>query len=339
MRQNERSQIAELRTRKSAGKLAGSVVPFGLASREGVLDLQRRAGNQAAVAFLRVQSPHPNVPTRDASSSAIVQRNFLGDVIRGAGSYVADLGRGAKRTARGLAFWDSDAMIKLAQENESGFRLLKRLVSGGLEGAEDTLTKMLTAAIPGFLGWSALPDSIRQQASDKFGDAAKDLMQKIIAKQVGKLLVHKVVGQIAKKAVRTALYKQIAKKLGASAGLSSTGVGIPVAMLGVQGMLEKASGSADDLKSRFPGVFQRLENEDLHMGWFLIEKHVPELLLQIQQLTADTIQGATPDGRILVDAGGGDDRVPIDAGGGEGRVPIRSGGSQRRVPIRSGGGQ
>jgi hypothetical protein len=332
----QRKDAAEVRGSEPVP--AGPAVPFGLLSRQGVLNLQRTAGNQATVAFLRRQGPGPDVPTRVASSPPTVQRNFLGDVIRGAGSYIADLGRGVKRTAKGLKFWDSDAMTKIAQENEAGFRLFKRLATGGYQGAKDMVEEMLVVGTGGFLVWSALPASIQKQASDKFDEAAKGIMQKIIAKQVGKLIVHKIVKQIAIKAVQTELYKQIAKKLGATAGLSSTGIGVPVAMLGIQGMIEKASGSADRLKSQFPVVYDRLEPKDLHMAWFLVEDHVPELLKELYQVAAETIQTTTRDGRILVGSGGGNDRVPINAGGGssEGRVPIRTGPSERRVPINAG---
>jgi len=265
------------------------------------------------------------------SSPVVVQCNFLGDVIRGAGSYIADLGRGAKRTAGGLKVWDTDGLIKIAEENESAARLLKRLVTAPRETLEETLV----VATGGLVTWKLLPDSIRQQALDKFGDAAKKIIQGVIAKQVGKIIVNKIAKKIAIRVIRTAVYKRLAKKLGANAFFSSTGIGIPVALLGLQGVIEKASSSADSLKSQFPAVYNRLQPKDLHMAWFLVERYVPEIMQEISRVMGEMIERASPDGRILVDAGGSNDRVPIRTSESERRVPVRTSESERRVPVRT----
>lgn len=262
------------------------------------------------------------------NSPAVVQCNILGDVIRGAGSYIMDLGRGAKRTAGGLKVWDTDGMIKIAEENESAARLLERLVTAPRETLEETLV----VATGGLMTWSQLPDSIRQQALDKFGDAAEKIVQGIIAKQVGKMIVNKIAKKIAIRVIQTAVYKELAKKLGTSAALSSTGIGIPVAMLGIQGVIENASSSADGLKNQFPEVYKRLQPKDLHMAWFLVEPHVPEIM---QAVVSEMIERASPDGRIPVATGGSNDRVPIRTSESERRVPVRTSDSERRVPVRT----
>ncbi|MBW3555690.1 MAG: hypothetical protein KY454_02005 [Actinobacteria bacterium] len=198
---------------------------------------------------------------------------------------------------------------------------------------------MVAAVTGGFTTWASLPAPLRGQASAKFGAAKQDMVNKFIAKRVGKNLVNKLAKRIAAQAVQTAVYKTLAKKLGVSAGLSSTGVGIPVSMLSTMGIIEKASAGAARLRAKYPAVYARLEVKDMHMAWFLIEPYVPEIVLEVGQAMADMIARTTPDGRVLVNAGGSNDRVPIASGGSGTRVPIASGGSSpRRVPIASGGG-
>lgn len=314
-------------------------MPFGTPSVAGVLAMQRTAGNQATDALLHARSgprvgggrvlPGRRGPTvTSRGQPPVVQRGvlgFLGDVVKGAGSYVADLGRGAKRTAKGLRPWNEDAMITIAQENEAAARVFKRLVGGGLSGARTYLTEVIGVAFGAFVTWSSLPESIRDQASQKFGDAAESIVQKVVAKQVGKVIVQKVATRVAERVVRTTVYRQLAKKLGASAALSSTGVGIPLAMLGVQGTIEKASGAADRLRTRYPAVYDRLAAQDMHMVWFLLEPHVPEILAEVADAAADLVRRTNPDGRVLVDSGGSNDRVPVASGGSGTRRPVASG--------------
>ena len=308
----------------------------------GVLTTQRSAGNQATVALLHARSGAPvgSGPARPGRRGPVaessvqrpaVQRgsgalSFVGDVVKGAGSYVADLGRGAKRTAKGLRPWNEDAMIKIAEENAAAGRAFKRLVGGGLSGAKTYLTEMIGVAFGGFVTWSSLPKSVRDQASAKFGDAAGSIVNRIVAKQVGKLIVQRLARRVAERVIRTTVYRQLAKKLGASAALSATGVGIPLGMLGVQGTIEKAAGAADRLKIKYPTVHNLLAAQDMHMVWFLLEPHVPEILAEIADATADTIRRTNSHGRVMVDSGGSNDRVPVATGGSGTRRPVASGG-------------
>lgn len=248
-----------------------------------------------------------------------------------------DLGRGAKRTARGLQFWDGDAMIKIATENEAAWRLFKRLVKGGVRGATAVLSNLLEITVGLLTTWAHLPAELKNLAVDKLGAAARTVVENVVAKEVGKWAVRRVVRELAERVVKTGAYRILAKKLGVSAAFSGTWVGIPIAMLGVQGLFEKAAAASDRLRSRFPGLHRQLARTDLHMAWFLVEPFVDELRGKLAARLKTMLSGAR-EGRILVDSGDG--RTPIRAGGGDDRVPIRTGGSsrERRVPIRTGGG-
>ncbi|HEY5787603.1 MAG TPA: hypothetical protein VIT65_22785, partial [Microlunatus sp.] len=64
----------------------------------------------------------------------------------------------------------------------------------------------------------------------------------------------------------------------------------------------------------------------------VIEPHVPEFLPVVYATIDEYIERTRPDGRVLVNAGGGNDRTPLRSG--PDRTPIRSG--PDRTPIRTG---
>jgi len=302
-----------------------AAVPFGARTPAGVLDLQRLAGNRATALLVRParpsQAPASAAPTATVRP-VVVQRgvlSFLGDVVTGAGSYAADVGRGFKRAAKGLRVWNSDALVKMHEENVSAVKLFGRLVSD----PEGTVTAALTALTGGLVTYSALPASLQSKATAKFKDAAPGIVQTIIAKAVGKALAQKMFMTVANRILTSGLVRQLLKKLGASATVSKTGVGIPLAVFSSLGLLEKASAAADRLETRFPVVYQRLKSDDLHLLWFVIEPHLPEILPMVYQMIDEYIERTRPDGRVLVNAGGGNDRTPIRSG--PDRTPIRTG--------------
>ena len=219
------------------------------------------------------------------------------------------------------------------EENASAARLFGRLISDPV----GTVKAALTGIAGGLTTFAALPGPLKDKATAKFKDAAPGIVEGIVAKMVGKALAQKAFVTIANKILLSGVFKQLAKKLGVSAAVSKTGVGIPLAVFSSLGLIEKASGAADNLREDFPHVYQRLAKDDLHMLWFVIEPHIPAIMAEVYASVDDVIDRTRPDGRVLINAGGGNDRTPINAG--PDRQPIRSGGSApRRIPIRSGGG-
>jgi hypothetical protein len=312
-----------------------SAAPVRLGTQtSAILALQRHAGNRATTAFLQSRPPS-SAPVAGQTTAPTLQRgvfSFIGDVLTGAASYVADVGRGFKRSAKGLRVWDDEALVKMHEENASAARLFGRLVSDPF----GTIEKAILAAAGGFGAFTALPGPLKDKATAKFKDAAPSMVQKIVAKVVGKVLAQKLFVAIANRILMSGVVKKLLAKLGASVAVSKTGVGIPLAVFSSLGLIEKASGAADRLEEKFPAVYRRLKAEDLHMLWFMVEPHVPAIMAQVHATIDEYIDRTQPDGRVLIDAG--PNRTPIDAGP-EQRIPIRTGGSEpRRVPIRSGGG-
>ena len=67
-------------------------------------------------------------------------------------------------------------------------------------------------------------------------------------------------------------------------------------MFSTLGLLEKASAAADRLETRFPVVYQRLKSDDLHLLWFVIEPHLPEILPMVYQTIDEYIERTAPTG-------------------------------------------
>lgn len=312
--------------------------PYGPRTTAQVLAMQRLAGNRAATTLLGVDTEPLTAPRAFEGGRPMrtVQRgifSFLGDVAKAAGSYVADIGRGFKRSAKGLRVWNPDALVKQHEENASAGRLFLRLVQNPL----GTIEAAVAGVVGGLATFTALPEPLRQKATDKFQDKAPDILKGILAKVIGKAIAQKALVAIANRILTSAVVKQLLKKLGASAAVSKTGVGIPLAVFSSLGLIEKAAGAADRLKAKYPEVYSKLAADDLHMLWFVIEPHAPAISAEVYASILDHIERTNRDGRELIDAGGSNDRTPIRSGP-DRRTPIDSGGSTPRTPIRAGGG-
>lgn len=279
------------------------------------MQLQQTAGNRATVQLLRGERHEPRaLPERVPT----VQRGvlgFLGGVIKGGASYVADLGRGTKRMVKSWRFWNSDAMIRIANENAAACRILKSIVASPKAYFEE----MLGLTIGGLITSESLSPEVRSAAKTKFGDAAESIIANIVAKQIGKTIVNKLTRRLAARAVASGIYKKLARKLAIGAAFKTTGIGAPVFGLGMLGLIEKASAAARRLERKYPSIYRRLKPKDMHMAWFLIEPHVPEL----NRAALDLVFRTTPEGRVMVDWKR--EREPIRSGGsGDGRRLIRS---------------
>ncbi|MDF0604793.1 hypothetical protein HZU77_003870 [Neisseriaceae bacterium TC5R-5] len=87
-----------------------------------------------------------------------------------------------------------------------------------------------------------------------------------------KQVVNKVVNKIAITIAGTAAFKQLATKLGVSVGTSATGVGIPIALVLIQGTLQRSSLAAQRLKRKNATLYSFLQQENLQYLYFLLEK-------------------------------------------------------------------
>lgn len=96
---------------------------------------------------------------------------------------------------------------------------------------------------------------------------------------IGKKLAVFISKKIAIKIASTTLYKQISKKLGLSVATSTTGIGIPISLLMLQGLLYRASQGSKRLKQESSDLWSELRAKDgLDMLYFLVEPLIKENL-------------------------------------------------------------
>jgi Domain of unknown function (DUF4062) len=202
--------------------------------------------------------------------------------------------------------------------------MLERISSDGLSYRRFSTPEELAALVA---------DDLAVLLSERFGAAAGSVhgSEEVRHRPVVPTPVSRFIGRTRERAELEALLTDARPRLVTLVGPG----GIGKTRLALQA--EKASAAADDLREDFPEVYRQLAPKDLHMLWFLIKPHVPEILAQVRATVEEYIDRRRPDGRVLINAGDGEDRMPIRSG--PDRTPIRSGGSApRRIPIRSGGG-
>lgn len=90
---------------------------------------------------------------------------------------------------------------------------------------------------------------------------------------IGKKLAEAVATRIAFVIAASTAYKQIAKRIGVSTGATPTGIGTPIGLLMMQGLMQRSSHAAMRLRMKSPQLYSVLQrNGDLQLLYFLIEK-------------------------------------------------------------------
>ena len=106
---------------------------------------------------------------------------------------------------------------------------------------------------------------------------------------IGKALAQKIARRIAFKIAASAAYKKLAKKLGLSSAARSTGIGMPISMLLLQGVAQRASAASRRLRAKYPALYNELEAAGgLDMLFFLVEKpmnHQLEAIARTQTIS------------------------------------------------------
>jgi hypothetical protein len=186
---------------------------------------------------------------------------------RGVISVAEDLYYGAERTAEGLGVrgWDRTAEIGL--ENEYLVKLLTAMVKGVVSDAANPLFRLISKILEKYYDQFP-PDVLEKLAKAAAIGAGYMAGRMLIGKKLAEVIAVKIATQIA----ATAAYKQLATKIGVSAAAGSTGVGVVITLVMVQGVGQRASKASQRLRSRNPALWQDLRRlEGLDMLYFLVE--------------------------------------------------------------------
>ncbi len=103
---------------------------------------------------------------------------------------------------------------------------------------------------------------------------------------IGKKIAEAIAVRIATSIAASAAYKLIAKRLGVSAGFSSTGIGAPIGLFMMQGLLQRSSLAASRLKTTSPELFRALQsNGNLQLLFFMIENPMEKYTREIKKFS------------------------------------------------------
>ncbi|MEM7373014.1 MAG: hypothetical protein AAF587_30610 [Bacteroidota bacterium] len=240
------------------------------------------------VGLLDSSSPVASLPSpplqfaRPESTTDVIQADFgddfmnvMGGIGNGIMSVGEDLVGGAKRTGRGLNFFDSGEQARIGAENERAFFLLKSLFDN-----REQLNKIIQFTIEHI--YNKLPAEKQQKVKEKLTAGAESMTGYAIGRLlIGTAIAKAIIRRIAARIAVSQLYKSIAKKIGVSAGASATGVGIPISLLMLQGVLERAGQASRRLKSEYPELSRKLTAQNLDMAWFLVEPYFEEIKTEL----------------------------------------------------------
>lgn len=179
-----------------------------------------------------------------------------------------DLAYGVERTAQGLNFSNPSRQVAIATENELLAKLLADMVKHGINTPKNPLYRVVKLILSEY--YQHIPEEILKKLAEKLGLKIAYYGGRMV---IGKKIAEKIALKIAAKVALTAAYKQLAKKIGVSAGASATGVGIPISLLMLQGVVQRASKASQRLKKRQPALWLSMrQSGGLDMIYFIVEK-------------------------------------------------------------------
>lgn len=224
-----------------------------------------------------------------------VQRDWLdtaGDIASGVGRGIYSVGEdivgGAARTARGLNVFDSDELAQIGVEDIRAFELIKLLVTNW-----NTIEETCTTVVDYIYETLPEPQKAKMRAMATKGASVGGgyiLGRIVIGSTIAKSIARLIAGRIA----ASETFRMLAIRLGVSEGAGATGIGVPIMLLMLQGVLERASKASRRLAGQYPELYQALSQKNLDMAWFLIEPHLDDLRQAvIDQLQAHEEPGVT----------------------------------------------
>ncbi len=195
----------------------------------------------------------------------------LANVATGIGSGIVsvgeDLAGGAYRTARGLNIFNTDELAQIGAENERAYNLIVSFIKN-----PDLLENVVRFAIENI--YNNLPADLQEKIRERFTSGAEQLAGYTFGRLVvGSAIARSIVRRLATRIAVSQGFRAMATRLGVSAGVGATGVGIPITLVMVQGVLERAAQASRRLQTDHPELYRTLLTHNLDMAWFLVEPH------------------------------------------------------------------
>ena len=179
-----------------------------------------------------------------------------------------DVVLGFDRTTEGLGFGNDGRVGEIGYENRVLVGLLNNLVKQGVNNRNSPLFKAISIILEHY--YLSLSDEDILKVAEKVGVGASYSLGRMV---LGKKLAEAIALRVAISIAASATYKALASKVGVSAGASATGIGAPIGLLMMQGVLQRSSLSSKRLKMHRPKLFNALQkNGNLQFIYFIVEK-------------------------------------------------------------------
>jgi len=102
---------------------------------------------------------------------------------------------------------------------------------------------------------------------------------------LSKKLAEAIALRIATTIAATTVYKTLASKISVSSGASATGIGAPIGLLMMQGVLQRSSIASQRLKINRPKLHNIMQqNGNLQFIYFIVEKPMEKYIHSIPRI-------------------------------------------------------
>ena len=142
-----------------------------------------------------------------------------------------DVALGFDRTTEGLGMGRDGRMLQIGYENRILFGLFNNLVKLGINNKNSPLFKAISIILEHY--YASLSDENIEKIANQVGIKASYSLGRMV---LGKKLAEAIALRIATAIAASTTYKILASKIGASSGVSATGVGAPIGLLMMQGV-------------------------------------------------------------------------------------------------------
>ncbi len=187
---------------------------------------------------------------------------------KGVYSVGQDLVYGLDRTGEGVGLGNRGRISEIGYENQALYNLMKEFIKLGIQNKKSPIFKSIVTILEHY--YMCMPDYVVLKLAKQAGVAASYTSGRMV---VGKSLAEAVTVRIATSIATSATYRMLAQKLGISSGMSATGVGLPISMLMMQGILQRSSLSATRLRIKAPMLHNKLrQNGNYQFLYFILEK-------------------------------------------------------------------
>jgi hypothetical protein len=219
--------------------------------------------------------------------------SFTDDVVdvavalgKGVYSVGEDIVLGAQRTGEGLGLGDDGRFADIGYENNAIIPLLVDTFKYGVIDQRSPLYRTIIPVLEYY--YSFFPDQVIRMLAKQASVGVGYMVGRVA---IGANLAIAVAKRIAVAVAASAAYKQIAIRLGVSAGASSSFIATPIGLLMAQGLMQRSSHASLRLKMKSPTLYLNLmRNGDLQLLYFLLEKPLEQYVQAISTAENDNAQ-------------------------------------------------